>query len=937
MNRSLINQRETAQTATAFRRSLKKTLLAIGIGSVLFLTGCQQKTSEDHLSAAETFIQAGNTQAAIVELKNAIQLEPSSAKARFELGQLYLAENAYEAAEKELSRSLELGFDAAKVVPFLSRAYQKTGANAALIEIDHTLEAMTAVEQIEVGYYKVQSLMQLDKREEAEELINQLSLIDTSSVYKGLVATMGTILAEDYETALNQAIELQLQAPLNKDVLNLTARLYLLNEQAEKAADVYSDYVKSAPEDIETRFALANLLVEQRRTKEAEPHVDKLLEINDQNGLLNQLKGIIRAAEGDFVNAQKHSEIAIQNGRTDAIVRLVAGYSAFEQGNFVDTERHLSQIATLLPDNHPGLRLLAAAQLQTGKADEASDVLTRLEDLNAQDATLFSKAGYDLLQSGDISAAEALVKRAGEISETTDDLTRLGVLKLSLNNVEGLLDLEKAVNKAPESVTANTTLATAYLATNQLDKAAELAKQWQQSDPQSAEAYLLEGEVAQRNGNAAKAKAAFNTAAKLEPNNPRAELGLIGLSIREQKFAQAQQELNTLLNKHSDFIPALIANYGLSKQQGDAENGLSRIVDAQKQKPENRELTLLLARVYANEQNFKQAIDTLSKIKADKSAPLAFWPLNGALLLRNNMMSEAEAHYDKWRTLYPSQRDALLGKLLILDAQNKTDEALRLSKDFLADRNDIQIQMMQAYLYAATGDGNNAKKLLNSFDDNLKPLPFLRGVAARIALLENRPKDAIADALIAYDANKSSKNMLLVVQAYDQAGETSNSFEFLGTYLSDNPNDLRALMLKGEKQIAVDIEASITTYRKALEVNQNNFIVLNNLAYILLEKGQLQEAATYATRAYELRPDNVAIADTLAQVRVQQNRIEDAVEIYQNVRTSTTQNEEIYLNYVEALLRNNNKAIASRRLEDKTFTLPESLERVAKLKSDYNI
>ncbi|GBL05165.1 XrtA/PEP-CTERM system TPR-repeat protein PrsT [Glaciecola sp. KUL10] len=937
MNQSLTPSKVNAKLARTVSKTIKKTLLALGVSSALLLSGCQQQTSEDHLEAAKDFVQEGNNQAAIVELKNAIQLEPSSAQARFELGGLYLSLNAYEAAEKELSRALELGYDSSDVIPLLSRAYQKTGANAALIEIDHNDEAMTAVERIEVGFYKLQSLVQLERRDEAESLIAELLLIDTTSVYKGLVGAMNTILSEDYETALAQAVELQKQAPLNKDVLNLTARLYLLNQQTEKAADVYAEYVKAAPEDIETRFALANLLVEQRRTKEAEPHVDKLLEINDQNGLLNQLKGIIRAAENDFAGAQRHSEIAIQNGRTDAIVRLVAGYSAFEQGDFVDTERHLSQIATLLPDNHPGLRLLAAAQLQTGKADEASDVLTRMGNLSAQDATLFSKAGYELLQSGDLNAAEALVERAGNISETADDLTRLGVLKLSLNNVEGLLDLEKAVVKTPQSVTANTTLATAYLATNQLDKAASLAQQWQQNDPLSAGPYMLEGEVELRNGSVDKAAVAFKKAATLEPNNPRAELALIGLDIRAKDFAKAQADLNELLSKHPDFVPALIANFGINKELDKTDSGLRKIADAQSQFPENQDLRLLLARVHANEQQFGQAIDVLAEVEPNADAPLAYWPLNGALLLRSNKLKEAEAHYDNWIKLYPNQRDALLGKLLILDAQNKFEDALNMTKDFLTERDDVQIKIMQAYLFAMTRDANSAKELLNSFEENIQPLPFLRGVFARVALLENRPKDAIADAIIAYEANPSSKNMLLVVQSYDLAGESQNSYDFLGQYIQNNPDDLRALMLKGEKQIDVDIDASIATYEKALSVNENNFIVLNNLAYILLEKGRLTEASTYANRAYELRPDNVAIADTLAQVFIKQSKIDDAVEVYQKVRTSTTENEEIYLNYVEALLLNDDKVMATRRLDDKEFKQPESIKRAAKLRSDYSI
>jgi len=53
----------------------------------------------------------------------------------------------------------------------------------------------------------------------------------------------------------------------NKDVLSVTARLYVINQQMTEAADVYAKYVQAAPDDIEIRFVLANMLVEQSRTE----------------------------------------------------------------------------------------------------------------------------------------------------------------------------------------------------------------------------------------------------------------------------------------------------------------------------------------------------------------------------------------------------------------------------------------------------------------------------------------------------------------------------------------------------------------------------------------------------------------------------------------------------------------------------------------------
>jgi hypothetical protein len=48
-------------------------------------------------------------------------------------------------------------------------------------------------------------------------------------------------------------------------------------------------------------------------------------------------------------------------------------------------------------------------------------------------------------------------------------------------------------------------------------------------------------------------------------------------------------------------------------------------------------------------------------------------------------------------------------------------------------------------------------------------------------------------------------------------------------------------------------------------------------------------------------------------------------------------NEEIFLNYIETLLLNDSKVIAKRRLESRTFVLPESNTRLAELKTQYGL
>jgi putative PEP-CTERM system TPR-repeat lipoprotein len=903
----------------------------------LSLVACSGKTADEHIQEALVFAEQGDNAAAIVELKNAVQQEPTLALARYELGRIYLQTNDFQSAEKELSRALELGYPADQIIPMLSEAYQRTGANVALSELDLEELSLTPEQRMETNFRKLQALLQLEKTEEARALIEQAATEESTSVFKGLIAAHENVLDSDFAGALAQAQVLYEAAPLNRDVLSFTARLYMLNDQPEQAASMYEDYVKVAVDDIQAKFALANMLVEQGQMSRAEVYVDELMAVNDTNPLLNQLKGVIRAADNDYANALAFSEKAIQAGRNDPTIRLVAGFSSYQLGEFEKAVGHLSFIASLLPDGHPGLRILAASQLQTDMNADAGEVLSRIDNVSAADASLFSRAGFELLQEGDVDAARQIIEQADKISESADDLTRLGVLKLSLNDIEGLIDLQQAVEKAPESVTARTTLASAYLSTEQYDNAMDLAKEWQLNAPNDVEGYLLEVEVHQRLEAFDEAAEVLSKVEALAPNNTAVSVSKIRLLLRQNKNEEAEVATNELLAIEPTNVTGLASFFAIKQTQGNVEQGLARLQQAYDSDSSNPSIAILLGRAALAANDPTLSAQVLKSITPNRSAPSEYWPLNGAALLRNNQVDEALSHYETWLDLYPMQQDAALGQLLILDGQGRFEQALNLTNDFLARKNDLQMTFMQAYFYAMNRDFVSAKARLEQIEERYQPLPFLRGVKARVALSEGRATDAIDDALAAYEQSKSTNNVFLLVETFRQAGDEERLYEILNQHMAERPNDLRAKMVLAEIQIERDANSAIETYTAMLESTPNNFVVLNNLAYLLMQDGDLASAEEYAERAYGIRPDSVPTADTYAQVLVKQARYEDAVEIYNKVMSDDVQNEEIVLNYIDALFRNGSTVIAKRRLEERTFADPESLSRVEAIKAEFNL
>lgn len=234
-----------------------------------------------------------------------------------------------------------------------------------------------------------------------------------------------------------------------------------------------------------------------------------------------------------------------------------------------------------------------------------------------------------------------------------------------------------------------------------------------------------------------------------------------------------------------------------------------------------------------------------------------------------------------------------------------------------------------------SNDIEGSKQVVASIEDRFQPLPFLRGVKARIALLEGRGASAVEDAAAAYDSNKSSDNMFVYVRILDAAGKPQESMDLIVQHAKEFPNDGRAKLLLAERQMRQDSSDALVTYEAMLKEYPNNFVVLNNAAYLHMEANNLEKAYEYGSRAFEIQPDNVATADTYAQILMRQGKTKDAVDVYNRVMNDKVKNEDIVLNYIEALLKNKSLTIAKRRIENVELTSEKAKTRLANLQKEY--
>lgn len=179
--------------------------------------------------------------------------------------------------------------------------------------------------------------------------------------------------------------------------------------------------------------------------------------------------------------------------------------------------------------------------------------------------------------------------------------------------------------------------------------------------------------------------------------------------------------------------------------------------------------------------------------------------------------------------------------------------------------------------------------------------------------------------------------MQLVYAALVNNDNQAAGNDFIKQHLASNPNDLTAIMMLANMQISDDQSAAIKSYEKALTLNPDNVVALNNLAYFYLEQNNLDKALDYGKRALALTPDLAEVLDTVAQVYIAKSEFDTAVDYLNKAVINEQVSEEIYLNYVEALLLSNDKVLATRKLKQRQFKEEKSLIKVAELTAKYAI
>tara|TARA_B100000929_G_scaffold193206_1_gene153174 strand:- start:2085 stop:4733 length:2649 start_codon:yes stop_codon:yes gene_type:complete len=848
---------------------------------IIALTACGEKSFESHVSEAKMLIEKGNYKAAIVEIKSAVQQQPDNAEIRLLLAGSYMANGQMASAEKELRTALELGANQ-DIEGDLVRAIYLQDKLEDTIAFENSKSLSKEVKTKIAVLKSLAHLRTGDSEGSLSEVHQALKLEDNTKYY--LLAKAIKTANTDINSALQQVDTLLITSPSFAEALFAKGLFASAQKQYQAAVEAMELYVDLIPSSNVVRLYLADALTKNGQFEDAEKQANIILEKSMEQAFANQIKGIAKFQERDFEKALFHIEKAIQNGINSNSNRLIAGLSAFQLQKYEQAHNRLSAIDESLSPEHPARKILYLIQVQLGYTLEANNTLAEIENLSSKDAELLAEASYELIKVGDTQAAMSSLSRLEEVSdENAISMMRLGALKMTINDISGVTDLEQAVELDSNLPQAKLALAAAYVQTQNYDKALDLAKTWINDHPKQATGYNLVGLIHSLSGNEEESSKAYQQALSIDPNNSASLLFFAALAERDGSFGNAQKNLKKVLSIRPTYLPALKLNYRVSSHLNDTADAIEAIENATQELSNSHEHATLLARAYYSEGRYMDSIQTLESIdKGNSSLDKRFWITLAYSHLRNGNPEKAITTIDTWSKLAPKKEATWLHKIQLEENLQRYKDAISTAKNGLIHNPEsIKLRLVEANLLAITNLAKQAQSSLDQLPSKAKELPFFKYIQGHIYALSEKHKKALPLLLERYNAAPVLQNAKLVFVTYKALNKPAEAFNFFEKHIMNNPNDTSARLILSNEYLGIDPKKAIPHYNAILEGNEKNLIALNNLAYLYHQKGSLNIADGFAERALKLAPEDPNILETAASIKISRGEKEVALALLQ--------------------------------------------------------
>ncbi len=373
--------------------------------------------SSSYVEDAVKRLEQRDPQAAIIQLRNALQADPQNLRARQLLGELYLDEGRLAEAEKELGRVHENAPSDANSTLLARALLGQNKAEEALALIEGISSTIDADQRQHMTLIRTEALLNLNRTTDAREALRAELEANPLDADVNLMDARISLVEGDIESARSK-----IGRALKIDQNSLHG--WLLDSQIKSGSGLYEQALASldrasdlAPGNGRIKVMRAEILIRRAKFDDAERAVTEVLQQNPEDVAANFLLATVQSNKGELNDADATLRKIADVARDVEEVMLLSGVVKLGIGQQAQAETLLAKYVARIPGNLAVRRLLAGLQLQQGSARAAVDTLRPVADVTSDDVISLQLMSSAQLRAGNIDDARASLARLIELGQ----------------------------------------------------------------------------------------------------------------------------------------------------------------------------------------------------------------------------------------------------------------------------------------------------------------------------------------------------------------------------------------------------------------------------------------------------------------------------------------------------------------------------------------
>ena len=909
----------------------------------LVLTACGGKGEAELLSSAKDYLEKRDNKAAVIQLKNLLEKNPSSGEGRFLLGRALLESGDAAGAEVELQRALEMKFPEAQVVPVRARALLAQGQLRKLTDEFATTDLKDPTQDIELQTTLATAYAMQGSTEDARTAIDKALAISPNYGPAVVINARLKAATGDINGALATLDELLAKASTNTDAMQFKGDLlwHAKNNQAA-AAEAYRKALAVRNDLPEVHGSLISLALLQRDNDGAAKQFEELKKVRPNHPQTRFIEAQLAFAKQDFKRARELLQPVLQAAPNSVRTLQFAGAVELQLGSLTQAETLLARAVQLAPNASEARRLLADTYLRSRQPEKTLTTLKPLLDSQSADPSVLALAAQAYTQNGDNKSAEAMFAKAAKLKPDDKRLSAaVALTQLGKGNADAALGELQRIAASDDGRAVDMALISARMQRKEFDAALKAVDALQKKQPDSPVAPQLRGRVLLAKQDQAGARAAFEESLAKDAKYLPAAAGLATLDMVQKQPDAAQGRFQAILKLDPKNIPALLALAELKARVGAPTADIAKLfADAVAANPADVQARVAQVDFLASTRDNKAALSAAQAGVAAVPSSVELLDRLGRALLAADDRQQAISTYGKLTQMRP---DAATGHLGLAAAHLA-------GKDFDTAARDVQRALERE------PDSLPAHRMAIAVAWQQKKVP--EALAAARKLQERRPDDgagfvsegeieasqkhwdqaiaAFRKALTKSEPSVAASRLHLTLMSAQRGPEAS---KFAETWLKEHPADGQFMFYLGDAAIAAnDLPLAETRYMEVLKREPENALALNNVAWLQL-KQKKPGALAFAERAAKAAPGSPAIMDTLAMVLTNEKQYPRALEVQKQVVAKMPNVPGFRLHLAQIYLDSGDKKSARTELEQlsklgKEFGAQEEVSKLLKQASE---